>query len=492
MNRRIRRTGLVIVGFFMLLFAQAINLQVFSAERLYNNPANAYRQIIAEYEVDRGPILANDGKTVLAFSKPTGDAFDYLRRYPQGDLYANITGFYSLVYGTTNVEHTYNADLGARSDELFAHNLWDQLLGKPKHGAQVITTIDAKLQKVAAKELAGRPGAVVAMDPSTGDVLVMVTAPTYDPNELSSHSPKEIRAAWNRLNRQPSKPMVSKANQELYPPGSTFKLITTAAALENGYGPGSTWPNPAELALPQTTHTLSNFGGEHCYGGAAQLTLTQAFTVSCNVVFGEIGLKLGAKALVDQAEAFGFNQDIPFDVPFVTGNIPDVSYFDQRKPNVALSAIGQDQVAANPLQMALVASAIANGGVQMQPRLVGRVLDPSGGVMSAPVTAEWGRPISAQTASDLTDMMVSVVENGTGTAARIPGVTVAGKTGTAQHGTGEAPHAWFVGFAPAEAPKIVVAVVVLDGGDLGSEATGGAVAAPIVRAVIEAALGRGK
>jgi len=284
--------------------------------------------------------------------------------------------------------------------------------------------------------------------------------------------------------------MVNKATQELYPPGSTFKLITASAALENGYGLNSSWPNPAELALPQTTHTLSNFGGEHCYGGAAQLTLEQAFTVSCNVVFGEIGLKLGAQALVDQAEAYGFNQDIPFDVPFVSGSIPEVSYFDQRQPAVAISAIGQDQVAANPLQMALVASAIANGGVEMQPRLVTEVLEPTGQPIQTFQPVEFGTPISPETAQDMTQMMIDVVDHGTGTSAQIPGITVAGKTGTAQHGTGEAPHAWFVSFAPAENPQIAIAVVVLDGGDLGSEATGGAVAAPIAKTLIEAALGR--
>ena len=492
MNARIRRTGMVITVLFGLLFIQAVNLQVFSAERLYDNPANAYRQIVAEYEVDRGSILASDGKSVLALSRPTGDAFKYLRRYPQGELYANITGFYSLVYGTSAIEHTYNSDLGARSDELFATNLWDQLLGKPKHGASVVTTIDPELQKLATKELAGRPGAVVAMDPKTGDVLAMVTAPSFDPNLLSSHDPKAIRAAWTKLNADPSKPMVSKANQELYPPGSTFKLITASAALENGYGPDSTWPNPAVLSLPQTTHVLSNFGGEHCYGGVPQLTLDQAFTVSCNVVFGEIGLKLGAQKIVDQAEAYGFNQDIPFDVPFVSGNIPSVSYFDQREPAVALSAIGQDQVSANPLQMALVASAIANGGVEMQPRLVTEILDPTGQPIQTLQPVEFGRPISPATAQDMTQMMIDVVDHGTGTSAQIPGVTVAGKTGTAQHGTGQAPHAWFVCFAPAEDPQIAVAVVVLDGGDLGSEATGGAVAAPIARTMIETALRRAK
>lgn len=490
MNRRIRRTGLVVVTLFVILFAQAAWLQVFSAERLYDNDANTYRQIVAEYEIDRGRILARDGKTRLAFSEQTGKEFNYIRRYPSGELYANITGFYSLVYGRTNLEESFNSDLAARSPDLLATNIWDQLLGKPRHGASIVTTIDADLQRIATKQLRGRPGAVAAIDPRTGDVLAMVTVPTYDPNELSSHDPKTIRAAWARLNRDPNKPMVSKANQELYPPGSTFKLVTASAALENGYGPDSTWPNPPALDLPQTSATLQNFGGAHCNGGSSTITFEQAFTQSCNVTFGEIGLKLGAKALNSQSEAYGFNQDIPFQVPLVTGNFPETPYFADREPAVALSAIGQDEVSANPMQMAMVASAIANGGVQMQPRLVSQVIDPAGREVggAAPAQTEWGRPISSRTATQLKAMMVGVVESGTGTAAQIPGVSVAGKTGTAQHGTGEDPHAWFVGFAPADDPQIAVAVVVLDGGDLGREATGGAVAAPIAKAVMQAAL----
>jgi peptidoglycan glycosyltransferase len=269
--------------------------------------------------------------------------------------------------------------------------------------------------------------------------------------------------------------------------------VTTAAALQNGYTPDSLWPNPPELRLPQTTHVLQNFGGEHCLGGAPKITLAQALTVSCNVVFGQVGLALGADKLAAQAHAFGFAPDsssgnVPFDIPFQEGVFPAASYFAERLPAVALSAIGQDNVGANPLQMALVAAAIANGGVEMQPRLVSGVRDPTGQVIKTFQPHEYARPISPQTAADLTQMMVSVVQDGTGTAARIPGVTVAGKTGTAQHGEGEPPHAWFVSFAPAENPQIVVAVIVLDGGSLGSDATGGRVAAPIAKAVMEAAL----
>jgi peptidoglycan glycosyltransferase len=333
----------------------------------------------------------------------------------------------------------------------------------------------------------------VAIDPHTGDVKAIVANPTYDPNELASQDPKTVRAAWDDLNSDPDKPLLSRAIDELYPPGSTFKLVTAAAALENGFGPDSTWPNPPVLDLPQTTATLENFGGEHCLGGASQITLAQALTISCNVVFGGIGLRLGGAKLADQAHAFGFapdasSGDVPFDIPFQEGVFPEASYFSDRLPAVALSAIGQDNVAANPMQMALVASAIANGGSEMRPRLVSEIRDPSGQVIESFAPEVFGQPISSQTAIQLTQMMVSVVQSGTGTAAQIPGVEVAGKTGTAQHGEGLAPHAWFVSFAPAQNAKIAVAVIVLDGGSLGSEATGGVLAAPIAKAVMEAAL----
>jgi peptidoglycan glycosyltransferase len=352
----------------------------------------------------------------------------------------------------------------------------------------VVTTIDAKLQRVASQALGSLPGAVVALDPSTGQVLALVANPSYDPNRLASHDLASVRQAREDLLKDPQKPLLSRADEELFPPGSTFKLVTAAAALEDGMRPDTTFPNPPALDLPQTTHQLHNFGGEHCLGGAPRITLAQALEVSCNVVFGEIGLRLGAEKLVDQAKRFGFDQDIPFQVPFRTGSIPPVSDFQDALPAVAFSAIGQQSVGANPLQMALVGAAIANGGMEMAPQLVLEIRDADGRVVQTPRPEVWGHPISAQTSSELTAMMVDVVANGTGTAAQIPGVQVAGKTGTAETSSGN-PHAWFVAFAPATHPRIVVAVVVLNGCSLGSEATGGQVAAPIARAVIQAALG---
>jgi peptidoglycan glycosyltransferase len=298
--------------------------------------------------------------------------------------------------------------------------------------------------------------------------------------------------------------LVSNANDEVFPPGSTFKIITASAALEDGAQLTTSYPNPHELDLPLSTGTLQNFGGGSCAGGASRITLAQAFQISCNVTFGEIGLQLGAAKLQAQAEAYGFcptdppthstcrAPTIPFTIPFQTGRFPEPTYFEGNDPLVAISAIGQDNVLANPLQMALVSAAVANGGTMMQPQLVQEIRDPQGRVVKTFEPQVYGRPISPQTAAALTQMMTSVTSPG-GTAypyADVPGVTVAGKTGTAQHGDGVNPHAWFTAFAPAERPQIAVAVIVLDGGDLGSEATGGHVAAPIAAEVIRAALGR--
>ena len=486
MDRRIRRLGVAFLVLFAVLFFQLNYLQVFAAKRLSENPANP-RLLLQEYAIQRGTILASDERTVLAYSRATDGALKYLRVYPRGPLFAALTGYYSVFFGRSALEQTQNDFLSGRAPELFAEDFVNEVLGRPKQGGSIVTTIDPALQRVAARALGSLPGGIVALDPRTGDVLAMYANPTFDPNPLASHDAKVARAEQQRLVTDPAKPLLSRASQELFPPGSTFKMVTAAAALQNGMTPDTLFPNPAVLTLPTTTHQLHNFGGEHCLGGVPQITLAQAFRISCNVVFGEVGLKVGAAALVEQAQRFGFDRTVPFEIPWAEGQIPPAADFAQALPALAFSAIGQQDVLANPMQMALVAGAIANGGVEMQPRLVTQVRDPSGRVVKRFDPVEYGHPISAQTATELTAMMVSVVQAGTGTAAQIPGVQVAGKTGTAQTATGN-PHAWFVCFAPAENPQIVVAVVVLNGGSLGSEATGGHVAAPIARAVLEAAL----
>ena len=495
MERQIRRLGVALMVLFVIAFAQVNYLQVFAADRIADDPANAQRQLIAEYKVDRGSILAADGTTVLAFSRKSPGDLRFQRRYPHGELYAHETGFYSFVFGRTELEQAFNDFLAGDAPELLQQTLTDLILGRPKQGATIVTTLVPEIQEAASAAAAAEAGdvAIAAIDPATGDVLALVSEPTYDPNLLASQDPKVVRDSWDVLNEDPDKPLLSRASDELFPPGSTFKLVTASAALENGFGPDSLWPNPNELDLPLTDATIENFGGSTCSGGS-QITLADALRQSCNVVFGAVGLELGADALAEQAREYGFTAEagedlVPFDIPWTSGVFPAPETFAEREPAVAISAIGQQDVAANPLQMALVAAAIGNGGVEMQPRLVTEARDPTGQVIAEFAPQEFSQPLSAANAAALTQMMVGVVESGTGTAAQIPGVTVAGKTGTAQHGEGANPHAWFVSFAPAEAPEVAVAVIVLDGGSLSSEATGGQLAAPIARAVLEAALG---
>jgi len=495
MDRQIKTLGVALLVLFLIVFAQVNYIQVFAADRISSNPANAQRQLIAEYKVDRGSILASDGTTVLASSRKSPGELRFQRRYPHAELYAHQTGFYSFIFGRTELESSFNDYLAGDAAELLPRTLTDLILGRPKRGATIVTTLDPAIQEAAARAAQAESGdvAIAAIDPASGDVLALYSEPSYDPNLLASQDPKVVRDAWDALNRDPDKPLLSKASDELFPPGSTFKLVTASAALENGFGPESLWPNPNQLDLPLTDATIQNFGGVTCSGGS-QITMADALRQSCNVVFGEIGLRLGAAKLSEQARKYGFTAEagddlVPFDIPWTSGVFPAPQTFEGRDPAVAISAIGQQDVAANPLQMALVAGAIANGGVEMQPRLVTEARDPSGRVVAEFEPKEFSRPLSPQNAAALTQMMVSVVQSGTGTAAQIPGVTVAGKTGTAQHGEGANPHAWFVCFAPAQNPVVAVAVIVLDGGSLGSEATGGQVAAPIARQVVEAALG---
>ena len=510
MDRQIRRLGFAFVALFAILFAQVAYVQVFAADRIAADPADAARQIRTEYSVERGQILAADERTVLAKSVPNPDQdsiYRFLRDYPGGALYGQLTGYYSRIYGYSGLESAMNPYLSGTAPEFTAQNLTDIILGRPKVGGTVVTTIQPALQRAAKTALGAHLGAVVALDPRTGDVLAMWSNPSYDPADLSSGTDEQITSAWNELLDDPDKPLVSKAFQELYLPGSTFKLVTASAALEQGWGIDKAWPNPHQLDLPQSSSTLQNFGDEFCYGNRPTVPMIEAFTESCNVTFGEIGLRLYAHdeaALSNQAFAYGWcpilpptqltcaEPTVPFTLPWNPGRFPEPAYFQDNLPKVALSAVGLDNDKQNPLQLALETAAIANGGTMMEPTLVTEVRDSAGRTVKTFEDAVYGHPISPDTAAKMRTMMLSVVQRGTGTAAQIPGWEVAGKTGTSTNcGTepncATPPNAWFTAFAgpPGQTPRIVVAAIVIDGGDLGSEATGGQVAAPIVKQVIE-------
>jgi peptidoglycan glycosyltransferase len=501
MERRIRRLGIAIVLLFTLLFGQLAYVQVFAADDIKNHPANFSRQLIAEYNVQRGKIITADG-LVLAESVPApeGSRYRYERRYPQGDLYGYITGYYSRIYGRSALEQSMNSYLSGEAPELAISTFSDLFLGRPKRGANIFVTVDPNLQEVARTALGGNEGAVVAMDPETGDILALYSTPGFDPSELSSGSDPDMRKAWKRLNSHPDNPLLALSHQELFLPGSSYKIVTASAALENGFGPDSTWRNPHRLTLPLTNEQLQNFGDDHCNGGSSQITLIDAFEESCNVTFAEVGLEVGPEKLAAQARAYGLCGTLPpqrttcderpitFELPFQNGRFPEPEYFERNDPLLAFSAIGLDNDLVNPLQMALIASAVANEGLMPQPRIVTEVRDSQGRVAIEFAPGDAGRAISEESARALTQMMIAVVNEGSGYLAAIPGIQVAGKTGTATNGEGRAPNAWFTAFAPAPNPRIAVSVIVLDGGNLGSEATGGQVAAPIVKQLIEAYL----
>jgi peptidoglycan glycosyltransferase len=476
---QIRRVGTALVIAFLAVFLQLNYVQIFAAEDIAGNPANI-RSLLSEYSIKRGDILTLDGSRVAA-SQPTDGKLKFLRIYPGGELYGHITGYYSLVYGRDRIERSYDDQLLGEGNVITMQDIEDRFLGSGEQGDDVRLTIDSQLQETARSALGAQPGAVVALDPNTGEVRAMWSNPSFDPGPLASHRPQEIRDYWASLNERSPNPLLSKATSRGYPPGSTFKVVTAAAALESGrYNPSTTFPDPVALDRPQTDDTLTNFTKTTCSGGS--IDLFTALEISCDTTFAMIGLEIPDQ-LRATAEAFGFNARIPFDVATEVSGFPEIS--GDEKPFRAFAGIGQGDVVATPLQMALVAAAVANGGEVPRPRLVREVIDSSGGIVERLAPETMSRAISAETARQLTEMMVAVVESGTGTAAQMADVRVAGKTGTAQTVEGAAPHAWFICFAPADDPQLAVAVLVENGGALGSEATGGAVAAPIARAMLE-------
>jgi penicillin-binding protein A len=479
-NKPIRRVAVACLLMFAILLVNDNYVQFAHAKTLRDKPGDT-RVLYSQYDRKRGDIVTSTGVSI-ATSVPTNDALKYVRTYSNGPVFAPATGFYSIVYGGSQVESAENSILSGTDDRLFGvEQLRNLITGRTPEGGAVVLTLDPVLQQVAYKALAGRKGAVVAVDPSTGAILALVSSPSYDPNLLSSHDQASITAYWKKLLADPTDPMLDRALNQTYPPGSTFKLITAAAALSTGsYTPSTVIPAPNTLPLPQSTSILKNFDGESCGG---QATLLQALTISCNTAFGELGLTVGQDALRKQADAFGFDDE--YTVPMKTAD--SVFPIDLSDANTIQSAIGQYDVRATPLQMAMVAAAIANGGVEMKPYLVDQLVAPDLKVVDQTKPTELRQAVSSEVAAELTQMMESVVQHGTGTPAQIPGVTVAGKTGTAENAPGAPPHAWFVAFAPAVQPKIAIAVLVENGGG-NNDATGGAIAAPIAKAVMQAAL----
>lgn len=483
MNRQIRLLAAGLMVLFIALFVNLNYLQIVHAGSLDSNPLNG-TAVVREYTAHRGNIVSADGVT-LATSVPSHDSFKYLRQYPTGSLFEQITGYFSFTYGSDGLEHSYDKVLTGKQSPFklptSVQGLRNLLTNNDASQSLTLTVLD-KLQTVARQELAGRQGSVVALVPKTGAILAMYSNPSFDPNQLAGHHLPAVQAAYKQILGIPGGALNSPAYRQSWFPGSTFKVITSAAVYDHQPSLASqVQPTLNALKLPQTTTELHNFGGEVC-GGA----LPELFKVSCDTGFGQVGLDLGAQKLYDEAHSFGFDQTPPIDLPFAAkSNFPPASSFAQSLPTLAYSAIGQEDVQATPLEMALVAAGIANGGVIMTPHVLGHVDNSQNQTVETYSPSSWLTATSAQTAGQVTALMVSVVNSPGGTApgAAIPGVTVAGKTGTAQTGTGKTDD-WFVAFAPAQNPQIAVSVVLPDQGGA-NEFQGGTIAAPIARAVIE-------
>lgn len=483
MNRQIRLVGVGIMILFVALVVQLSYLQVGRANALNHNPYND-RAILESYSKQRGDIVSADG-VLLARSVPSHDEYKYLREYPQGALFSDVTGYYSLTYGASGVEKTYNDILSGKKTELSLRSLSEirhELLST-NQSQNVMLTVSAKLQRVAAQQLGGRDGAVVAVNPKTGAILAMYSYPSYNPNLLAGHDASVVARNYQTLIHAAGNPLVPAAYANRYFPGSTFKIITASAVYDHDPSLATKdYPVLPGLKLPDTTHILGNFAGEECGG-----KLVNLFRVSCDSGFGQVALDMGAANLAEEAKSFGFDRTPPLDLPgAVQSYFPPASSFAQNLPGLAYSAIGQENVSATPLEMALAASAIADHGTIMTPHVLSEVTNAQGQVVARYRPKAWLHATSASTAATMTTLMENVVNDGTGVAAQIPGVQVAAKTGTAQTGH-KTIQAWFAAFAPAKNPTIAVAVLVEDQPN-GNAYQGGTIAAPIAKAVIESAL----
>lgn len=496
MNKPIRLLSIGCMLLFFALLAQVTYVQYWQADDLTNissHPDNV-RVRDAEFSRERGPILVGTGNKTkpIAQSVKSDDRYLFQREYPEGQMYAHLTGFFSRDYGLGGVESSQNTMLSGSDSKLFLNRVVDLVDNEDTKGGSITLSIDPAAQKAAFEGMRALGenirGSVVAIEPSTGRILAMVNSPTYNPNRLATHDFGSVGATKSRLEKAPS-PLNNTAIETVLPPGSTFKLVTAAAALADGYSPDSKVPGGATLDLPQTDRTLPNSGGGTC--GGDKISLTQALMVSCNVAFGDVAMKIGADKLAEQAEKFGFGEKYftDLDDPLTKqarSRFPE----DPDEPQTALSGIGQFDVAATPLQMAMVVAGIANRGTVMAPYLVEQATSPDLDVLwkQDPKPLPGQPAMSAGNAADLTDMMVAVVDGGTGRTAQIPGTKVAGKTGTAQSAKDRPPYAWFVSFAPDRDAKVAVAVLIQDAGVERNAISGSGLAAPIAKAVMEAVI----
>lgn len=478
MNKPLRRLFLVFVGLFLVLIASTswwtVLQEEFSNEPLAQKPSNR-RPLLKAQRIPRGLITTADS-TRLASNRRTGnrETKRYYRVYPQSRLFSHAVGYSYVSRGSAGIERYYNNDLTGEHDEI--ESIIDQLGGGVEEGDDLRTHLDTDAQRTAIQALAGRNGSVVALDPSTGAVKVMVSLPDFDPNSI----PKQ----FSQLNRDPASPLFNRATQARYPPGSTFKVVTAAAALDSGrYNPGSLVDG--RNGKPVSGVPLQNSGG----ADFGTITLTDALTNSVNTVWGEVGEKLGKGTMLRYMERFGFLSEPPLDYPR-SQITPSGIYRNQKlldeddSIDIGRVAIGQERLQVTPLQMAMVAGAVANDGLLMEPRIGDRVVSPDGSVRRRIRPTRDGRVMSSDSAAALRGMMSKVVEEGTGTASALAGIRSGGKTGTAEVQNGASNQAWFIAFAPLDDPKIAIAVTVER-----TQGQGGTIAAPIAKQVMQSLLG---
>lgn len=484
MNKELRRVSIVVLLMFVALFSSTTIIQVFQQDNLKADGRNA-RTLYASFSAERGPILV-DGEPI-AESVPVDDEYNYQRVYAHGKLYSAVTGYFTLNQGNTGIEGALNDYLSGTANEQFLDQLNATITGQNPKGAAVELTIDPVVQKAAYDALGDQKGAVVAIDPKTGAILAMVSKPTFDPADLATHSASKFKASYDALINDSDDPLINRTIAgDLNPPGSTFKLVVTATALENGLKPDTQFPNPPSLTLPQSSAVITNAEGGSC-GGTAKATIATALRLSCNIPFAQLGLQLGYTKISQQAQKFGFG-DADLRIPMKVE--PSVYPPTASDAEQMLSSFGQASDRVSPLQMAMVSAAVANGGTLMKPNLVETVSAPDLTVLQDFQPEVYSTPMSGDNAATLNQLMIANVANGAASNARINGVDVAGKTGTAQNGDGEPYTLWFTGFAPANDPQVAVAVVVENGGGLGQSGFGNLVAAPIARQVMEAVLNR--
>ncbi len=476
MKRSIRRTAFALLGLFAALAVATTYQQAAAGPDYRTDPRNP-RIVFELLQNPRGTIITADDQ-VVARSVVRDDG-THQRTYPWGERYAHVVGYASALFGETGVERAHSDELrGPVPTSVEA--LLDRLFGGDAGPGDLHLTLVHSVQAAAAAAIGDQTGAVVALDPATGAVLAYLSRPSFDPNLLLD---LEAAPAGDQLTDDPAQPLVDRAARRIYPPGSTFKIITAVAAVEAAIAyPDTLLLDPIALPLPGSTATITNFDGGVC-GNGDTVSLEQATAVSCNTAFASLGMEVGADRLIEAAEAAGFNREIPFELPTVESTIP--TRLDDLAV-VAQTALGGRDVRASPLLMAVIGGSLVNDGVMMTPHVVASVADADGEMTRRVSPRTWGTAMSADTAAILADLLEGAVRNGTGYRTAVEGLRVGGKTGTAEVPDGP-PHTWFVGFAIApDGRAVAVAVLVESGGNRGGEGTGGSVAAPIAREVFEA------